>query len=109
MSKKKDKKLAHATMVWERAQLRAATAAEQIDKAISAVEQFKHELTDAQIEDIKVQVEFQKKQIEEFLLKERNKYAKKLDELNLEAVIQERMDGITNGRSKPALVNLGDL
>jgi Spy/CpxP family protein refolding chaperone len=100
-NKKKDKRLAHANMVWERSQLKAAMAAEQIDKAVAAVEQYADELSEQQIADIKAQVELQKKEIESFLIKERDKYAAKLDELKLEAVIQ---DG-----SKPKLVNLGDL
>lgn len=100
-NKKRDKRLAHANMVWERSQLKAAIAAEQIDKAVAAIEQYKEELTEQQINDIKAQVEVQRKEIENFLLKERNKYAAKLDELKLEAVIQ---DG-----SKPKLVNLEDL
>ena len=99
--KKKNKRLAHANMVWERSQLKAAIAAEQIDKAIAAVETYKEELTAEQIADIKAQVEVQRKEIESFLLTERNKYAVKLDELNLEAVIK---DG-----SKSKLVNLEDL
>ncbi len=88
-------------MVWERSQLKAAIAAEQIDKAIAAVEQYKDELNEEQLEAIKVQVENQKKQIEAYLISERDKYAAKLDELNVEAVIK---DG-----SKPVLVNLEDL
>jgi hypothetical protein len=100
-NKKKDKRLAHANMVWERSQLKAAIAAEQIDKAIAAVEQYKDELNEEQLEAIRVQVENQKKQIEAYLISERDKYAAKLDELNIEAVIK---DG-----SKPVLVNLEDL
>lgn len=100
-NKKKDKRLAHANMVWERSQLKAAIAAEQIDKAVAAVEQYKEELSEEQFEEIKLQVENQKKQIEDYLIAERNKYAAKLDELNIEAVIK---DG-----SKPVLVNLEDL
>lgn len=100
-NKKKDKRLAHANMVWERSQLKAAIAAEQIDKAVAAVEQYKEELSEEQFEAIKLQVENQKKQIEAYLIAERNKYAAKLDELNIEAVIK---DG-----SKPVLVNLEDL
>ena len=88
-------------MVWERSQLKAAIAAEQIDKAIAAVEQYKDELNEEQLEAIRVQVENQKKQIEAYLISERDKYAAKLDELNIEAVIK---DG-----SKPVLVNLEDL
>ena len=100
-NKKKDKRLAHANMVWERSQLKAAIAAEQIDKAVAAVEQYKEELSEEQFEAVKLQVENQKKQIEAYLIAERNKYAAKLDELNIEAVIK---DG-----SKPVLVNLEDL
>jgi hypothetical protein len=102
MSKKKDKRLAHATMVWERAQLQAATAAEQIDKAVAAVEQYKDELTPQAIEDVRNQVEAQRKAIEGFLLAERDKYAKKLDELSLEAVVE-------GSEAPKALVNLEDL
>jgi len=104
-NKKKDKRLAHANMVWERSQLKAAIAAEQIDKAVAAVEQYKEELSEEQFEAIKLQVENQKKQIEAYLIAERNKYAAKLDELNLEAVIQE---DLSKG-SKPKIVNLEDL
>ncbi len=102
MSKKRDKRLAHATMVWERAQLQAATAAEQIDKAVAAVEQYKDELTPQAIADVHAQVEVQRESIKAFLIAERDKYAKKLDELKVEAVIE--------GEEKPsALVNLEDL
>ena len=92
-------------MVWERSQLKAAIAAEQIDKAVAAVEQYKEELSEEQFEAIKLQVENQKKQIEAYLIAERDKYAAKLDELNLEAVIQEDL----GKGSKPKIVNLEDL
>lgn len=104
-NKKKDKRLAHANMVWERSQLKAAIAAEQIDKAAAAVEQYREELSEEQFAAIKVQVENQKKQIEAYLISERDKYAAKLDELNLEAVIQEDL----GKGSKPKIVNLEDL
>lgn len=92
-------------MVWERSQLKAAIAAEQIDKAAAAVEQYREELSEEQFAAIKVQVENQKKQIEAYLISERDKYAAKLDELNLEAVIQEDL----GKGSKPKIVNLEDL
>ena len=99
--KKRDKRLANANAVWERAQLRAATAAEQIDKALAAVEQYRDELTDEQIMDIKEQVERQREEIKDYLVKERNKFADKLDLLQVEAVIAD---------DKPrVLVNLEDL
>lgn len=88
MSKKKDKRVAHAQMVWERAQLAAATAVEQIDKSLAAVEQYKDELTDEQIEQIRQQVLNQQTAIKEFLLEQRNKYVAKLDEFNLEPLVE---------------------
>lgn len=99
--KKKDKQLANATAKWEKEQLQAAVAAEQVDKALAVVLQFKDELTDQQLEDVLEQTRQKKAEIEQFLLKARNKYAAKLDELNLEAVV--------HSADKPVLVNLEDL
>lgn len=103
MSKKKDKRLSHATMVWEREQIQAAMAAEAIDKALAVVMQYKDELTDEQVSEVLEQTRIKRLELEEFLLQARNKYATKLDELNLEAVIQDRI-------GKPSvLVNIEDL
>lgn len=104
MSKKKDKRLAHATMVWEREQMQAAMAAETIDKALAVVMQYKDELTEEQVSTVLEQTRVKKAELENFLIKARNKYASKLDELNLEAVIQERSDS-----GKHVLVNIEDL
>lgn len=101
--KKRDKRLAHATAKWEKEQLQAAVAAEQIDKALAVIMEYKDELTELQLNDVLEQTRKKKAEIEEFLLKARNKYANKLDDLNLEAVIEERMDG------PRVLVNLEDL
>ena len=98
---KKDKLLANATAKWEKEQLQAAVAAEQIDKALAVVMQYKDELTDQQLEDVLEHTRQKKAEIEEFLLKARNKYAAKLDELNLEAVV--------HSDEKPVIVNLEDL
>lgn len=101
--KKKDKRLAHATMVWEREQLQAAMAAEAIDKAVAVIMQYKDELTEEQVSEVLEQTRVKKAELEEFVLRARDKYATKLDDLNLEAVIQDRMD-------KPSvLVNIEDL
>lgn len=99
--KKKDKLLANATAKWEKEQLQAALAAEQIDKAVATIMQYKDELTDEQLEEILEQTRAKKAELEEFLLNARNKYAAKLDELNLEAVVHTD--------EKPVLVNLEDL
>lgn len=102
-TKKKDKRLAHATMVWEREQVQAAIAAETIDKALAVVMQYKDELTDEQVSEVLEQTRQKKAELEAFLMKARDKYATKLDELQLEAVVQDRMD-------KPSvLVNIEDL
>lgn len=104
MSKKKDKRLAHATMVWEREQIQAAAAAEAIDKALAVIMQYKDELTEEQALEVLEQTRVKKAELEEFLISARNKYAAKLDELNLEAVIKDRMD------SKDfVIVNIEDL
>ena len=99
--KKKDKQLANATAKWEKEQLQAAFVAEQVDKALAVVMQYKDELTEEQLEGVLEHTRQKKAEIEEFLLNARNKYAAKLDELNLEAVV--------HGDEKPVLVNLEDL
>lgn len=99
--KKKDKRLANATAKWEKEQLQAALAAEQIDKAVAVIMQYKDELTEKQLEDVLEQTRQKKADLEKFLMKARNKYANKLDELNVEAVFS---------KDKPrSLVNLGDI
>jgi hypothetical protein len=90
MSKKKDKRIAHAEMVWEREQLQAAMAVEKIDKSLFVIEEYKDELTDEQINNIRLQVQNQRAEIEKFIMNARDKYAKKLEEYNLEAVVVER-------------------
>ena len=100
MGKKKDKRLAHATAVWEREQVSAAMAAEQIDKALAVIMQYKDELTDEQLEGILEQSRQKKAEVEQYLMAARDKYAKKLEELNLEAVVYD---------GKASLVNLEEL
>lgn len=79
--KKRQKRIAHAEIVFQRDQLRAATAAEQLNKAAATVEQYRGELTDAQFADVMAKMDEQKKDLEQFLLKARNKYVAKLKEL----------------------------
>lgn len=99
--KKKDKYLANATAKWEKQQLQAAVAAEQLDKALAVIEQYKDELTEKQLEDVVAQTNKKKAELEEFLMKARDTYAKKLADLNVEAVF---------AKEKPAsIVNLEDI
>lgn len=100
-AKKKDKRLAHATAKWEKEQLQAAIAAEQIDKALAVIVQYKDELTEQQLEDVLEHTRQKKVELEDFLMKAKAKYAKKLDELQIEAVFS---------KDKPTkLVNLEDV
>lgn len=85
--KKKAKNKAHAEMVWEREQLQAATAAEQLDKAVAAVEQYKDELTPEQITDVYTMVEMRKGELKDFLLKARDKYVTKMREMGLDPIM----------------------
>jgi hypothetical protein len=88
-NKKKSKRLAHAEMVWEREQLKAAMIAEQLDKAIAAVEQYREELTQEQIDGVYAQVNLRKKDLEEYVISAKNKYLAKLKELQSNPVIIE--------------------
>lgn len=85
--KKKSKDVAHAVMVWEREQLQAATAAEQLTKALAAVEFYKEELTESEINSIYAKVEAQRGEIKDFLVNARNKYVTKLAEHGVEPTI----------------------
>lgn len=79
--KKTLKRIANAEEKFQKEQLQAASAAEQLTKAMAVVEQYREELTDLQYEEVMARFDEQKKEIEQFLLKARDKYAKKLKEL----------------------------
>lgn len=82
--KKKAKTVAHATMVWEREQIKAAMMVEQVDKAVAIVEQHKNELSDKEIEDVYAHVQERRKDIEDFVLKSKQKYVEKLAAFGIE-------------------------
>jgi hypothetical protein len=90
MSKKKDKRIAHAEMVWERDQVQAATAMQQIDKAQAVIEFNKGELTEEQLTEVYAAIETRREEVKAFLLTARDKYVTKMDEYNLEVVIADR-------------------
>ena len=91
MSKKKDKRIAHATMVWERSQLQAASVSEQINKAFATVMFYKDELTEEQVTRINSEMDDRTAAIERFILEERDKYVAKLAEYNIEALTEETL------------------
>ena len=79
--KKIKKYIENAELKFQKEQLQAATAAEQLTKSIAIVEQYKDELTELQYEDVTKKFAEQKKEIEKFLTTARDKYVKKLKEL----------------------------
>jgi len=91
-AKKLRKRMAHAEMVWEREQLKAAMIAEQLNKAIAAVEQYKDELTEEQIAAVHEQVNIRRKELEEFVSAAKSKYLIKLDELVIKTGLEKTED-----------------
>ena len=105
MSKKKDKRIAHAEMVWEREQVQAATAMQQIDKAQAVIEFNKGELTEEQLTEVYAAIEARREEVKAFLLSARDKYVAKMDEYNLEVVIADR-SGLDLSEARPTTLEL---
>jgi hypothetical protein len=91
MSKKKDKRIAHATMVWEREQLHAAFVLEQISKAFATVMHYKDELTEEEIARVNSEMADRKKAIENYVLSARDKYVSKMAEFDIEVLNEENV------------------
>jgi acyl-CoA reductase-like NAD-dependent aldehyde dehydrogenase len=79
--KKLNKYIENAELKFQKEQLQAATAAEQLDKSIAVVEQYKEELTELQYSDVMKKFEEQRAEIAKFLITARDRYVKKLKEL----------------------------
>ena len=80
-NKKRNKRLAHAEMVFQREQLKAATMSEQLNKAVSVVNQHKQEFSAEEFVEIEAQLQSRRDDIRDFLVKATEKYARKLQEL----------------------------
>jgi hypothetical protein len=80
-AKRKDKRIQHATYVWEREQIQAAAALETLTKALEIIKRHEADLTPDQLLDVNTQADQQKEDIKEFLLKAKTKYENKLAEL----------------------------
>jgi hypothetical protein len=81
-SRRLRKSIAHAEMVWEREQLQAATAKEAIDIAFELVKANADDIEADKMVLIEAEVATRNKDIEEFLLKARDKYLAKITELS---------------------------
>ena len=78
---KNKKKIEAAELKFQYEQLKIATVAEQLDKAVATILQYKEELEPAQFEDAMAAVAARRKDIEAEMEKARLKYVAKLQRL----------------------------
>lgn len=82
MSKTQDKKLQrrieHAEFMWEKAQIKAASAQSVLDYMVEQFNKYKEELTPEQVEETENQIALRQKEIKEFLMGEKTEYEKRL-------------------------------
>ena len=82
MSKTQDKKLQRrieqAEFLWERAQVKAASAQSVLDYMVEQFNQYKEELTTEQIEQTKDQIALRQKEIKDFLMGEKESYEQRI-------------------------------
>ena len=81
MSKTQDKKLKrrieHAEFMWEKAQIKAASAQSVLDYMVEQFNKYKEELTPEQVEQTEDQIALRQKEIQEFLMKEKDLYVER--------------------------------
>lgn len=82
MSKTQDKKLKnkteHAEFLWNQAQMKAAAMAQILDIAIAEFEEHQDELEADIVEKIKEQIEIRKKDLETYLMAEKDKFLQRI-------------------------------
>lgn len=82
MSKTQDKKrqraMEQAEFLWQRAQLTAAVAKDQLDLAVKTFKDLSGEMTEEQQKATEEKTQEQYKRIEEFLMSEKEKYLERL-------------------------------
>ena len=82
MSKTQDKRLkeriAQADFIWERAQVKAASAQSVLDYMVEQFNKFKEELTPEQVIATEEQIAIRQKEIEDFIMEEKASYEKRL-------------------------------
>ena len=82
MSKTQDKKLQRrieqAEFLWERAQVKAASAQSVLDYMVEQINKYKEELTAEQIEETETQIALRQKEIKEFLMGEKKTYEERV-------------------------------
>ena len=82
MSKTQDKRLQRrieqAEFLWERAQIKAASAQSVLDYMVEQFNKFKEELTPEQITETEEQIALRQKEIKEFLMGEKKIYEERV-------------------------------
>lgn len=82
MSKTQDKKTQRKTeqaeFLWNQAQLRSALIKNQLDLAVQTFKELSGEMTEEQVKATEEQTQIQYKRIEEYLMKEKEKYLERL-------------------------------
>lgn len=82
MSKTQDKKLQRrieqAEFLWERAQVKAASAQSVLDYMVEQINKYKEELTPEQVAETEDQITLRQKEIKEFIMAEKAEYEKRL-------------------------------
>jgi predicted amidohydrolase YtcJ len=82
MSKTQDKKqqnrIEHAEFLWNDAQMRAAMMQQTLDVAIAEFEEHQDELDNEVVVQIKQQIDLRKKDIQDFLMGEKDKYLERM-------------------------------
>jgi hypothetical protein len=82
MSKTQDKKYQrkkdHAEFLWNQAQLNSAYAKTELDLAVQTFKDLQGEMTEDQVKATEEQTQIQYNRIEEYLMKEKEKYLERI-------------------------------
>lgn len=76
--KRKQRKLEHAEFLWHQAQLSAAYAKTELDLAVQTFKDLQKEMTEEQVKATDEQSKIQYKRIEDYLMKEKEKYLERV-------------------------------
>lgn len=78
----KEKKMKPIIDAWEQAQIKAASIQSALEYAIEQYNQYKDELEETQQKEVEEQIEMRKKEVEDYLMAEKDKY---LESIGLQA------------------------
>jgi len=76
--KKQQNKVEHAEFLWNDAQMRAAVMQQTLGIAIGEFEEHHEELDEEVVTQIKQQINLRKKDIQDFLMSEKDKYLERM-------------------------------